>query len=278
VAIGTSGFSADWFFFTAMLSRIPGYEAPLHLVPERACVVAFRGTVSHANIVANNHQRQMPLNDTECGQCTASKGLLDAWRDVYGPRVLEALSASGCAAGGGPEKTHKVILTGHSQGGAFATLAAYFLHRAGFDVQLSWAIGAGRPGNQALMDFILGRMVADQRPVALWHVTHANDGIPRWPKSHYAGGHLGRYRHQVWFRGEDPREPTFCAQPEDWGPNSTCGVFAFSRGALDFGVPNPAHCGLPFAPSQRMCFSYPWPFPAPYNVPRQCVTGGALPS
>lgn len=69
VAIGTSGFSADWFFFTAMLSRIPGYEAPLHLVPERACVVAFRGTVSHANIVANNHQRQMPLNDTECGQC-----------------------------------------------------------------------------------------------------------------------------------------------------------------------------------------------------------------
>ena len=68
----------------------------------------------------------------------------------------------------------RVVATGHSLGGAIATIAAASLRQSGLAVDL-YTFGSPRVGNAAFADFVTNQTGAEFR------VTHVNDLVPRLP-------------------------------------------------------------------------------------------------
>jgi hypothetical protein len=99
-------------------------------------------------------------------------------------RELDALGgllhemAGDHAMGGKP-----VYVTGHSAGGALATLAARRLHAAGTDVRAAVVLSAPRVGD---------RRYAASYPVPLLRIEHRHDLIPHLPLPPSLAGLLGR--------------------------------------------------------------------------------------
>lgn len=70
--------------------------------------------------------------------------------------------------------TYRVIMTGHSLGGATATIAAAYLRKSGIPIDL-YTFGSPRVGNSAFAKFVTSQKGAEFR------VTHDNDPIARLP-------------------------------------------------------------------------------------------------
>lgn len=69
---------------------------------------------------------------------------------------------------------YKIVATGHSLGGAVATLGAAALREAGYSVDI-YTYGAPRPGNDVLVDYITAQAGSENR------ITHIDDPVPRLP-------------------------------------------------------------------------------------------------
>mmetsp|Transcript_2633 Transcript_2633/g.10192 ORF Transcript_2633/g.10192 Transcript_2633/m.10192 type:complete len:831 (-) Transcript_2633:144-2636(-) len=265
------------FFYTALIRRTTRqFAGKPSFMPSESCVLVFRGTSNEANSKMNSKVLQVPIFDEACANCTANQGILEAWKLAVEPRVMSALKESGCEPKSKKDAAYaapsKVFITGHSMGGTMATLATYMLHKQGFEVELSWSLEGGRPGNPALMDYINNRMITS-RPVPLWEVTNRNDGIPRTPKSVNAGGFTGVDKFQVWFPNKKLNQAKLCTQE---GDDSNCGNMQFQRKDLHLGVPSAQHCSLPYAPSGQMCMIAGFFWPSEYAVANECSWGGAL--
>ncbi|KXZ45677.1 hypothetical protein GPECTOR_52g74 [Gonium pectorale] len=170
-------------------------------VEAREAVIAFRGTeqVKWKDIATDLNLTPASLNperlDDNAGlpftarifkavsganqnQLMVHKGFLDAYDSVKRAvfTLLDAVTGSG--ERGGP---WRVLVTGHSLGGALATLAAYELAErrcpARTVQQISlYTYGAPRVGNKAFAE-AFDRVVPDT-----WRVTNANDIIPSVPR------------------------------------------------------------------------------------------------
>jgi len=247
-------------------------------MPSEACVLAFRGTANKANQRMNQRRRLVDLDEPLCQGCQLQRGVYEAWKDGLEDSVIGALKKSGCQPSKTTQSTRKVFLVGHSMGGTMMTMASYFLQRMGFKVQLSWILEGGRPGNPAFMDFIYQKLFSKMRPVAMWHATHVNDGVPRWPSSRVGYGH---HQMQVHFNTSSVQLHTLCiglAQNENdaHSDEGGCGNFQFTRPELAFNLPNSEHCSLPYAPNGEMCMlGYPY---GPYKTDSQCYFGGSIES
>lgn len=100
--------------------------------------------------------------------CLAHAGFYASWGEVAS-RTLAAVRAAKAA-----NPTYKVVATGHSLGGAVATLAAAYIRQAGIAADL-YTYGSPRVGNVAFVAF-----VTDQ-PGGEYRVTHTDDPVPRLP-------------------------------------------------------------------------------------------------
>lgn len=69
---------------------------------------------------------------------------------------------------------YTIVATGHSLGGAVATLAAAYLRAAGYSVDL-YTYGSPRVGNDYFANFVTAQTGAEYR------VTHLDDPVPRLP-------------------------------------------------------------------------------------------------
>jgi len=95
-------------------------------------VVSFRGSADISNWITN---AQILFDDLGmCNNCQVHLGFWNAWTSVR-DKVWSALIAINL--------TYKIIVTGHSLGGAIATLAAADLRDMGYDVALV-SLGAFR--------------------------------------------------------------------------------------------------------------------------------------
>lgn len=70
--------------------------------------------------------------------------------------------------------SYKIVFTGHSLGGAVATLAAAYARAAGYTIDI-YTYGSPRVGNEAFVKF-----VTDQ-PGGEYRITHLADPVPRLP-------------------------------------------------------------------------------------------------
>ena len=121
--------------------------------------------------------------------CAVHPGFATAWKEVA-EDVLAALESAAAL-----HESYAIIVTGHSLGGAVATIAAGHLRRDGFDIDL-YTYGSPRVGNLAFATFITNQAGAEYR------VTHADDPVPRVPPM------LITYRHtspEYWIDSTDAR-------------------------------------------------------------------------
>lgn len=158
----------------------------------RLIVLAFRGSESLSNwrVDLNIIRRHTDL----CKHCHVHGGFWDAWteiRDRAKTGVLHAVETY-------PD--YRLVITGHSLGGAIATLAAGEFRKMGDDLATRtelYTFGSPRVGNGHTAAFL-----TDQSDLS-FRITSMSDPIPREP------GHVLGYQHtspEFWIH-DHPQNP-----------------------------------------------------------------------
>jgi hypothetical protein len=199
-----------------LLSDSCGYIAVSHPPYEKRVIVAFRGTYSIANTIAdlstnpaeyapfpsdsdndtlcatvephNDKQAVLPqllkqaekrdvVGGVECPNCTVHAGFMTSWRNTRCTIVPHVEKAMN------EHPDYDLVLVGHSLGGAVAALAALEFQARGWTPRVT-TFGEPRIGNKALNDFIDRRFELDTTDPEDWlyrRVTHADDPVPLLP-------------------------------------------------------------------------------------------------
>ncbi|RAR12769.1 lipase precursor [Stemphylium lycopersici] len=191
------------------LSDSCGYIALSHSPTNPRLILAFRGTYSVANTIADLStipQEYVPYpgddddDDTsefiaprlhlgddappaeppKCENCTVHTGFYSSWlhtRKVILPHVAEALEKY---------PNYKLVLVGHSLGGAVATLAGLDFKARGWDPHVT-TFGEPRLGNKEFNTYIDDRfnLTADHDHNKIHRVTHVGDPVPLLPLSEW---------------------------------------------------------------------------------------------
>ncbi|KAI2615910.1 alpha/beta-hydrolase [Hypoxylon sp. NC1633] len=129
-------------------------------------VVSIRGSSSIRNWIAD--LSFIPVSCDLVDDCEVHVGFLTAYEEIS-----EDLLA-GVAAAQAAQPSYKIIFTGHSLGGAVATLAAGFARDQGFAVDV-YSYGSPRVGNEEFVEFVTAQPGLETR------VTHLDDPVPRLP-------------------------------------------------------------------------------------------------
>ncbi|PNP41884.1 lipase [Trichoderma gamsii] len=108
--------------------------------------------------------------------CSVHDGFNDAWNEIA-DAATAAISQAVAANPG-----FSIVTTGHSLGGAVATLAAATLRTQGYSIDV-YTYGSPRVGNDVFANFVTAQ------PGGEFRVTHVDDPVPRLPPI------LFEYRH-----------------------------------------------------------------------------------
>jgi Lipase (class 3) len=225
-----------------LLSDSCGYIALSHPPHAKRIIVAFRGTYSIANTIADlstipaeyvpfpadggegedvcasaNEDKHIfnaetrraghPPIGSKCGNCTVHLGFMTSWRNtrcIVIPHVERALSEY-------PD--YQLTLVGHSLGGAVAALASLEFQARGWEPQVT-TFGEPRVGNQAFNAYIdqhFSLLNQDSSKNSYRRVTHASDPVPLLPL-------------------------------EEWGYHAHAGEVFISKYDLPLGVADLEHC------------------------------------
>eukprot|EP00668_Euglena_longa_P012500 GGOE01014955.1.p1 GENE.GGOE01014955.1~~GGOE01014955.1.p1 ORF type:complete len:1132 (+),score=268.54 GGOE01014955.1:77-3472(+) len=154
--------------------------------------VSFRGTANTENIRTDlkawmTMYREMVADQSRARRCLSSffiprvhKGFYAAWKALRVEmlqKLAEAVDESG---------TCKIYISGHSLGGAIATLAAYEVSRAYPDHQVVlYTFGSPRVGNVEFCRYF------DKQVPCMWRIENEKDVVPTVPPTtafyHHAG-------------------------------------------------------------------------------------------
>jgi pimeloyl-ACP methyl ester carboxylesterase len=129
-------------------------------------VVSVRGSNNILNWITNI---QFGLEDCDfAANCKVHDGFATAWNEIY------AQAKTGVTAALAANPGYRVVITGHSLGGAVATIGAAYLRRDGIACD-AYTYGSPRPGNAEFVDFVTRQAGAEYR------LTHTVDPVPRLP-------------------------------------------------------------------------------------------------
>ncbi|KAL1996643.1 hypothetical protein VTN49DRAFT_7508 [Thermomyces lanuginosus] len=139
-------------------------------------VLSFRGSRSVENWIANLAADLTEISDI-CSGCEGHVGFVTSWRsvaDTIREQVQNAVNE---------HPDYRVVFTGHSLGGALATIAAAALRGNGYNIDV-FSYGAPRVGNRAFAEFLTA-----QTGGTLYRITHTNDIVPRLPPRDWGYSH-----------------------------------------------------------------------------------------
>lgn len=144
---------------------VTGYIALDHT--RSLTILSFRGSRSIRNYITDI---DFPLVPTDiCSGCTADQGFYNSWLEAR-TGVLAALKTTAAA-----NPTYKVVVVGHSLGGAIATIAAAEIRNSGTSSDL-YTYGQPRIGGPTISNYI-----TNQNQGGNFRVTHYDDPVPRLP-------------------------------------------------------------------------------------------------
>ena len=137
----------------------------------KVIVLAFRGSVSSENWHQDLKMLKVHHLDL-CDKCHIHKGFWESWvqiRDEIKERVQQLVAAY-------PE--YRFVITGHSLGGAVATLAAGDIRKVSDDLAKRtelFTFGSPRVGNKAAAKFL------SKQSSLSYRITSIDDPVPRLP-------------------------------------------------------------------------------------------------
>jgi len=175
-----------------LLSDSCGYIALSHAPAQKRIIVAFRGTYSITNTIADLStwpQEYVPDpadpgtgHASRCDNCSVHMGFYQSWentRNVIGLDIKMLVQDH-------PE--YQLVLVGHSLGGAVAAFCGLEFHALGYKPTIT-TFGEPRLGNQAFADYfdrifkipLSGSDILDFEPSVVRRLTHMNDPVPLLP-------------------------------------------------------------------------------------------------
>lgn len=214
-----------------LLSDSCGYIALSHPPSPRRLILAFRGTYSLTNAIADLStipQEYTPYPGTDdpnaqpkCPNCTIHTGFYTSWRNtrtVIKPYLTMALENY---------PNYPLVLVGHSLGGAVAAIAALEFQVLGYNPTVT-TFGEPRIGNAALAAYLDARFkltpVLPSENPAFRRVTHIDDPVPLLPLDEWGyvqhGGEIFIAKKDLPPSVEDVR---FCAEKGGGGCSGSWG-------------------------------------------------------
>ncbi|KAI1842352.1 hypothetical protein JX266_011393 [Neoarthrinium moseri] len=174
-------------------------------------IISFRGTSDIQDFVTDLDQVLVPCvaQGIQCPTCLCWQGYLIQYNAVANT-VKSAIDAGLLQYPG-----YSLVVTGHSMGGALASLAAASLDGQGLPLIAS-TYGQPRTGNQAYANLIDSAFNG-----TMYRLTHTNDGVPQIPAQ--SDGY--RHHSREYWQSDDPptientfqcqgQEPSDCNQSE----------------------------------------------------------------
>ncbi|RPA97725.1 alpha/beta-hydrolase [Choiromyces venosus 120613-1] len=132
----------------------------------KTITVVFRGSKSLKNWFANVRLLWKDAS-TFCSGCKLHSGFYNAFIEAF-PPILASVNTLRAQY-----PSYKIAVTGHSLGGALATITATEFRRLGYTTEL-YTYGAPRVGNDKFSTFV-------SQSSGNFRVTHLNDPVPRLP-------------------------------------------------------------------------------------------------
>ncbi|POR35615.1 Triacylglycerol lipase [Tolypocladium paradoxum] len=164
--------------------RIGGYVA--RNPSKKHIVVAFKGTDSYVDLKTDSYKFQ--IDSDICNGCKLHGGFGTAF-DLVKDQVEDAVRAEKATPG---QENYRVVVTGHSLGGAVATVAGAYLRKQGIPCDL-YTYGSPRVGNDKFALFASSQAGFSAR------ITNRNDGVTVLPMI----GHVWQqYKHtfpEYWY-------------------------------------------------------------------------------
>ncbi|KAH7165728.1 lipase [Dactylonectria macrodidyma] len=155
-------------------------------------VISIRGSSNIRNWITN-----LDFGQDSCSSLTSGCGVHSGFQNAWDEIAAAAKAAVVKARTANPSYT--VVSTGHSLGGAVATLAAAYLRKAGIPMDL-YTFGSPRVGDGDFANFVTSQAGAEYR------VTHEADPVPRLPPIIFG------YRHtspEYWLTGGSSDTTTY---------------------------------------------------------------------
>ncbi|KAM0335621.1 hypothetical protein ACHAQA_000670 [Verticillium albo-atrum] len=152
----------------------------------RTIVLTVRGSANIRNWISNILFAFVGCTDLTSG-CKVHTGFNNAWREIRTPAIAAIKKARAANPG------YTVIATGHSLGGAVATIAAAYLRAKESVPVVLYTYGSPRVGNDRFAAFV------DAQAGAEYRLTHGADPVPRLPPI------ILGYRHtsvEYWLQGK----------------------------------------------------------------------------
>ena len=149
-------------------------------------VVAFRGSVDIENWITNIDFKMTPYKAINGAQ--VHEGFYSAYTAVSA-KVISAVKTLITIY-----PTARILITGHSLGGALATFAAVDIRTSispSTTVNM-YTFGSPRTGNQAFTDYVFGLLGTQ----GYQRLTHYNDVVPHLPPTEFGFNHAGN---EVWY-------------------------------------------------------------------------------
>ncbi|KAM0805935.1 Lip3 precursor [Usnea florida] len=153
-------------FQNSGVTGVTGYLAVDHTLG--LTVLAFRGTHTIRNWAADFDAVLVPTDI--CSECFCHQGFYDSWRDSR-TGILAALANTTTTY-----PTNQLIITGHSLGGAIATIAAAEIRKSTAHPADLYTYGAPRIAGTVLSSYITNQNLGGN-----YRVTHYDDPVPRLP-------------------------------------------------------------------------------------------------
>mmetsp|Transcript_14647 Transcript_14647/g.23869 ORF Transcript_14647/g.23869 Transcript_14647/m.23869 type:complete len:348 (+) Transcript_14647:483-1526(+) len=172
---------------------------------ENAVVIAFRGTVTTIKDWITDLDIFKISPYTDLPQVQVHRGFYLSFK-YFEPQILDFLQNMGTPA-------PKIVVTGHSLGGAIATVCAFTLmHVHGYEIERVVTFGEPRDGDTNFAS------IYDTTIPNHWRVTHAKDIVPHVPIPWQGFYHVAT---EVWYPSQDyvPEQYTIC---DGSGEDPTC--------------------------------------------------------